>query len=235
MRILVSLFVVGLMATVAGADVYTSAGPNAVGTGSPDLTRVDEYQWDDGTSENSVGLTAGGTLWWINHFAVTGGLTQITGVSTCFGSPSFPGYAGVVPGQQFDVYVWGDDTGDADPTNGAGCVLLGTATGAALATSIDTDVLQTVPLGVDLTGYTNFYIGASVTHVAPSYPAPLDQTTPQHHSWVGFGAPLPTHLSGCINVDMYFPGNWLLRADAVPEPASLALLGLGALALLRRR
>jgi hypothetical protein len=224
----------GLMVQFAAADQFSTALPDAFGNGEPGGPIVDEYQWDDGTSENSVGLTAGGELWWINEFAVQAGYEFITGVSTCFGTPMYPGSSGVTPGQEFKVYVWGDDNGNNIPTDGYGCDLLGTAVGAVAAGSIDSDVLQTVPINVDVSGYTNFYIGASVVHNPYNYPAPLDQTTSQNHSWVGFGSPLPDHLSGVIDVDIYFPGNWLLRANAVPEPAGLMLLGLGAL-LLRRR
>jgi hypothetical protein len=51
---------------------------------------------------------------------------------------------------------------------------------------------------------------------------------------VAFDAPFPNNLGGALNLDSIdLPGNWLVRANVVPEPAGLALLALGL--LLRRR
>jgi hypothetical protein len=227
-----AIFVAATLAGAAFAD-FSSIAPSQPGPAGATL-RADEYMLDDGSSENSIGLTAGGTFGFINHFAVQAGLEQLTGVSTAWGTPLFPGDSGVTPGQSFGVYVWVDDNGDSDPTNGSGASLVAVAFGEVSAASIDSDVLQTVPVAFDLTGYSNFYVGVEITHAAATFPAPLDQTASAGQSWVALGDPFPGNLLGALNMDgIGLPGNWLVRANAIPEPAGLALLALGL--LLRRR
>ena len=203
-------------------------------------TAADEYLWDDGTTENALGLTAGGEIAWIHHFEVIGGDNVITGVSTCFGSPLFPGNSGISPGQDFSVYVWSDPNGDGDPID---AVLLNETIGQAAAGSIETDVLQLVGVGNVALPTTSFFIGASVDQGPGTFPAPMDETVNMHEAWVAGSGTMggfdPHNLTGGIGLmkleDIGFPANWLLRADAIPEPATLSLLGIGALALLRRR
>ncbi len=233
MRSMVTVMIFSVVAAgVAGADTFSAAGPSLPGQGGS--VRADEYTLDDGVSENSVGLTAGGTFGFINQFFTAPGAELLTGISTTWGTPAFPGSSGVVAGQAFNVYVWIDGNGDANPTNAGGAPLVASAAGTVAAGSIDTDVFQTVPIAFDLTGITSFYVGVDITHPGGTYPAPLDQTAPQGRSWVAFGAPFPANLSGALNMDAIgLPGNWLVRANAIPEPASLALLGL--ILALRRR
>jgi hypothetical protein len=205
------------------------------------------YRWDSGVSQNSVGLNGGGDIAWLEQFTVVGGFSQINSISTCFGTPLFPNSPGVVAGQAFKVFVWkGTPTGTGVdlPT------LLATANGTVAAGSISTDVFQTVNISANITGTTNFFIGAVTAGSASGFPAPLQQSDPGGfpilpNSWVAGnttpGAFDPNNLGGGIglftNASVGLAGNWLIRANAsqVPEPASMAVLGLGALALLRRR
>lgn len=247
MRYLIGVVAFGLMVGAAAwAGNISPALPSAPGTGhgSGGIAN-NEYQIDDGSSENSVGLTAGGNLAWLNQFNVTGGNRLITGISLTWGTPSFPGSSGVVPGvTTFKVYVWRDGT--ANDVNPSDAVLLGTANGTVAAGTVDTDVFQTVSLGAGVSipaGFNSFYIGASINQNAGTFPASLDQTVSQGRSWVcgsgtqgGFD---PNNLNGGIGLfqmdSIGLPGNWMLRANAIPEPATLSLFGLAALGLLRRR
>lgn len=206
-----------------------------------------EYRTDSGASQNSLGFTNGGEIAWLQQFTVTGGNNVITSVSTVFGTPAFPGDSGVTAGTPFSVYVWrGTPTGTgADlPT------LIAEAAGTVSAGSIDTDVFQSVAINAVITGTTNFFIGASVNHAASTFPAPLQEVGTGPYpilttSWVagsntasGFD---PNNLAGGIGVlnmdSIGFPGNWLIRAEAVPEPMTMITMAgaLGALAMRRRR
>lgn len=232
MRALAIVTVAGLFAAVAAAD-FVSSLPSAPGSGNGSTTRVDEYQLDDGVSENSVGLTAGGTFLWFNQFNVQAGLDQITGISNSWGSASFPGSAGVSPGTPFTVSIWTDNNGNATPVD-SGATLVAQANGVVQAGAIDTDAFQTTAIAANLTGVSSFYVGVTISHAAGTFPAALDQTLPQGRSWVAIDP--VGNLNGSLNlVDVGLAGNWLLRANAVPEPASLSLLALAALGLLRRR
>src|SRR6476660_6221481 len=48
------------------------------------------YSIDDGTAEDSVGLTNGGNLLVLNSFPVSGGNNVITSISIAWGTPAFP-------------------------------------------------------------------------------------------------------------------------------------------------
>jgi hypothetical protein len=171
------------------------------------------YQYDDTTSENSLGLTAGGEIAWIAHYNVVPGEETIGVVQTTFGTPAFPGGSGVSPGDPFRVYIWDDPDGDGSP---ADAVLLAEANGTVDAGSIETDVLQDVSIGpVNITSG-SFFIGASYQHAAGFFVAPMDDNGPQfHESWVDFnGPPYDPNLVGAALFmdDIGFTANWLLRA-----------------------
>ena len=166
MRYLIGVVAFGLMVgTAAVAANFTSTLPSAPGSGGGSGGIANnEYAIDDGASENSVGLTAGGQLAWLNQFNVSGNLRLITGINITWGTPSFPGSSGVTPGvTQFNVYVWRDGT--ANDTNPSDAVLLGQATGTVAAGTVDSNVFQTVSLGAGIripAGFNSFYIGAAV-------------------------------------------------------------------------
>ena len=178
-----------------------------LGTGAP----RDVPQWDDGSSENSLGLTAGGEMCWLIHFTVASPGT-IQGIKTCFGTPLYPGSSGVSAGQPVRVYVWSDPNGDGNPTD---AVFLSQATGVVNGGSIDSDVFQTVAINPPING--SFFVGASVV-TTNGYPGPMDQNGPQYNqSWVTFNVvPFdpPNITANLYNMtDIGFPCNWLLRAE----------------------
>lgn len=218
------LALLGMLAAFAGANAFV-------------------YADHDGSSENSVGLTAGGNLAWMQAFAVSGGNNVIKSISVAFGSPAFPGSSGITAGASFDVHVWelASATGDMS----AGVTYLGGGTGAVAAGSIDTDVLQAVAVN-ETVNTAWFAIGVDIDHAAGGFPASLDNNgTITNNAWVaGSGTPGgfdPNNITGGIglfrNNTIGLAGNWLLEANAnpVPEPATMAVVGLGLAALAARR
>jgi hypothetical protein len=207
---------------------------------SPGLTYADiEYKLDDGSSENGVGLTAGGDLIWLNRFTVNPGNNLITSISVAFGPFT------IVPnGTAITLAIWADN----DPPNSAPthATLLNTAKGVVANSGADVFNTYTIPATL-ITGAT-FLVGLEVTHLAGQFPASLDQDNPQHQSFVAGGAAGTGNLTdlGANQIpvlsldDVGLPGNWLIRANGqppspVPEPASLALAACGALSLLGYR
>jgi hypothetical protein len=178
--------------------------------GGPGAPARDELLWDDGSSEFSLGLAAGGELCWMAHFSVPDpGLLQV--IQTCFGTPLYPGESGVSAGQPVRVYVWSDPNGDGNPSDAA---FLGESQGAVEGGSIDTDQLQTIAINIPVSG--SFFVGASVVTTS-GYPAPMDQNGPQYdQAFVWFNAvPFdPTNLATQYDMtDIGYPCNWLLRAE----------------------
>ena len=137
------------------------------------------------------------------------------------------------------MYVWDDPNNDGDPSDG---VLL--TQDSATITDIDNDVLNRVALGTSVNVTGKFIIGASVVHAAGMFPGPRDLSQASlGRAWVtgvasGVFDPnvMAGNIGGPLEMDaINFPSVWMLSADAVPEPGTLALLSLGGLALLRRR
>ncbi len=124
-------------------------------------------QYDDGSSENSIGLTAGGEFLWLNPFGSIGAQTLVTSVSAAYGTPLFPG-AGPAVGTPVNVCVYDDPNDDGDPTD---AVLISIT--AAVVGNVDNDVLDTyaVPSAV-LNG--RFFVGVALIHPAGQFPAALD-------------------------------------------------------------
>ncbi len=179
---------------------------------------------DDGTTENSVGLTAGGAIGWLVGFGTPAQNTTISSVSTCYGTPLFPN---PMTATTVTVAVWDDPNDDGDPTD---CVLLGMATATVSAGSVNTDVFQTVNLTSPVTANGIFFVGATVTTPAGQYAAPLDQSGGSACSagleWIfgdGSGTANLTTLSAnalppTLNSGVGLPGNWLLRVGCATSP-----------------
>jgi hypothetical protein len=190
------------------------------GDGIPDGCQLNdrsgsyELSWDDGTSNNSLGLTAGGELCWLAHFTKPAGepTCRVVGIKTSFGTPLYPGSSGVSAGQAVRVYVWSDPNGDGNPNDAA---FLGEATGVVQGGSIDTDVLQSI--AIDQAIGDSFFVGASVVTTS-GYPAPMDQDGPQYNqAWIVFNTvpfdPVNLEASLYNMTDIGYPCNWLLRAE----------------------
>ncbi|HMJ04868.1 MAG TPA: PEP-CTERM sorting domain-containing protein [Chthoniobacterales bacterium] len=196
------------------------------------------YILDDGTAENSVGLNGGGgaDIIVLNSFAVTGGFNVINSISIAFGSPG--GTGANMNGVAFTAILWNDPNGDGSPTD---ATVLTTAPG--VVSGFSTNAFVTVSLTPTAVLTPNFFVGFLITQPDPAFPAAFDQTAPTfaNRSFVTGGT--TGDINDLNNNDLPVAaiesfglvGNWLIRANAIPEPSTYMLAGLGLLGLLGLR
>ena len=216
--------------SIAAAIALSLIGPHiAVATST--------YMVDDGTAEDSIGLTAGGSFTALNGFAVTGGNNLITDIAIAWGTPAFPDSS--LDGLAYTAVLWSDPNGDGSPTD---AVVLATAPGVIAFQGTDTFLTSIISPTVVLTP--NFFVGFVITHSAGQFPAAFDETPPTlpNTSWIAQTGNI-NDLSGASPVEQAgFSGNWLIRADAIaaapeggvstPEGGStLVFLSVGLLAV----
>jgi hypothetical protein len=206
------------------------------------------YSVDDGTAEFTTGFSViGGSVVFANRFTAVPGGEVITSISVAYGLPGV-GPGAVLAGTPLDVILFQDQNGAATPNHP---VLLASA--PTTVQNPNTNTFIQVPITPTLvTG--NFYAGVLVSNLPAMGPFPIafDRDNPQDAS---FGAwfTFPIDLSR-VNTLSFDPnsnagqnleadsgnfvrvldGNYLIRAtgvSGVPEPSTLALLGLGGVAL----
>ncbi len=181
---------------------------------------------DDGTSDNSVGLNAGGAIVWFTGFGAIGQNVTVASVSTTYGTPLFPG--GYTPSSMVTVAVWEDPNDDGIAND---LVLVSSTSAAVSPGSIDTDIFQTIMLGAPANVSGIYFVGASVVHGAGQFPAPLDQSGSGGSvcgsgpgSWVAGDTTGTIDLANmnAANVPPQtiasagLPGNWLVRPECGP-------------------
>ena len=127
------------------------------------------YMIDDGTAEDSIGLTSGGTFVACNSFPVTGGNNVITSISIAWGTPAFPDPT--LNGLPYTAVLWSDPNGDGSPTD---AVVLAMAPGVIAQQGTDTFITTVIPPTMVTT--TNFFVGFLITHTAGQFPAAFDET-----------------------------------------------------------
>src|SRR5215216_3128027 len=98
------------------------------------------YTIDDGTAEDSVGLTNGGNLLVLNSFPVTEGNNLITSISIAWGTPAFPDPS--LNGLAYTAYLWSDPNGDGSPTD---ALVLASAPGVVSQEGTDTFLTTNLP------------------------------------------------------------------------------------------
>jgi hypothetical protein len=181
------------------------------------------YVLDDGTAENSFGLLGGGTFIALNSFAVIPGSNIITSISIAWGDPAHP--QPFLTGLPYTAVLWSDPNGDGSPTDAE---VLAMTSGTIANPSTNTFNVSPITPTAVLTP--NFFVGFIIfTDFGYNSPAALDQTDPtfSDRSFIKVGFD-PNNLSGATpNEDSGIDGNWLIRAEAIPEPSSLGLLIVG--------
>ncbi len=178
-----------------------------------------ECQHDNGTSEDSIGLVAGGELAWLQRFGALGTTTTVTSIASAFGTPQFPGVA-PAPGTAVVAALWDDPNDDGDP---ADAVLL--AQVAGVVSNVDNDVLDVFPLGAPAVVSGTFFVGVGLSHTSTQRAAPLDRnacpSASAGRAWAvgSSGGPLnyaslASNSLPPVDVDAVgLGGVWLLRAD----------------------
>jgi hypothetical protein len=177
--------------------------PAAPGTGAFTIEYLgDVCAYDDGTTEDSIGLTAGGELGWMHRMGSIGTTTTVTDILTAWGTP---GGASIPAGQTATVHIWDDPNDDGNPND---AVLL--ASKSTTVMNPGTDLLQTVTLATPITVSGVFFIGAVTANVPNQFAVPLDKNGCGYRPGVAWlvGAP-----NGTINVTT-------LTANPIP-PATL--------------
>ena len=228
--LLIALIAIGLcvpnLVTAQTFSGHSGAGTRSVGT--PNVPQS-TYMLDDGTAENGVGLTTGGSFIAFNEFPVTLGNNIINSISIAFGTPAFP--EPTLNGLAYTAAIWSDPNGDGQP---ADAVLLASQAGVIGAASTNTFEVSLITPTVVLTS--NFFVGFVITHAAGQHPAAFDQTAPTFagRSYITIGSNVNDITAGSpieVITGGGLVGNWLIRADTVPEPQSWAMLAFGAMML----
>lgn len=197
------------------ASAFATESEPSSGDGTELGPTATTYQIDDGTSENSLGLTNGGDTMWLNAFQVVEGSGTITEISSAFGSSSGSGLPTDKP-VRFLVYE--DPNDDGNPED------------AVLLTQVDTEVQDPhtdtfVTESIEPTQVDGVFFIAALyqQQEADTFPAPMDESSEfQESSWIvgnstpgGFNVDdLSANDVAPANLgDINFPANWLLRAE----------------------
>jgi len=187
------------------------------------------YLIDDGTQDNSIGITGDADIMWLNYFTAIAGCELINTVYVMWGEMSDGGPCRII------LYEDPDDDGNPDDA----VYLTETLT---MVQNANTNIFTTVNI-IPTTVSGGFFVAALCQNVAlGNYPAPLDELLSQTNSWAVanypglfdtynlINNPLPPYLIDLLG----FPGNWCLRAEgteagptAVPVSNWALILGIG--------
>jgi hypothetical protein len=208
-------------------DIAAGTSRDCNTNGIPDEAEVGavtppEYRWDDDTLELPWGMTDGGYLGWLNHFAVVPGRETVGAISIAFDTDWVP------IGAPLTVYVWADPNSDGNP---ADAFVLASAETVVAGPECIVDIPDTYvgPVG---NPSSMFFVGALMTLDPGWYPAGQDWNSDHQTSWLvsSVTAPIdPNNLAAPRNslatmADFGYPGNWLVRGlPAAPPPFAAGL------------
>jgi hypothetical protein len=222
-------FLSKVVVTVTAGQDYTFQIGNfpgaSEGTGTLTITPQVVYpgcRYDDGVSENSIGINAGGFgILWMHRFGNLGDSTVVSSISAAYGTAAFPGNA-PPNGTAVVAGIWNDPTNDGDPTD---AVLV--ATTNTTVQNVDTDILNTINFSPPVVTTGVYFVGVGLTLAAPGFPATLDTSTASSgRAWIVGNstgacnyAALATNSIPPLDEDGVLPGVWLLRADCAAKGA----------------
>lgn len=207
--------------------------------------RIDEYRLDDGAGESALGVAGEGrSIAWLNQFTVTTGAEIVTGIRVAFGRGT------LLNGAPVTAYLWNDPNGDGNPNDAQVITSLGGVIQNANQTQPLTQ-FQLFDMNDTVMGSsgTSFFAGFIFNSSSLGAAAGIDLTPPiSQRSWVamsGSGFVDPNNLQGSAKPGLFglvgsfpesgAPGNWMVRADAIPSPSAVVVLvSLGALVGRRR-
>ncbi len=189
-----------------------------------------EYALDDGTGLWSIGPADwDADMLWGNCFDTVSGYETIDSISIAF-APDVP------LGREVTAVLFDDPDDDYDPSNAIPlAVTTGTTVEAEPNEFITFDIADTDVSGV-------FFVAAWMFLAQHEHGPRLDDSTQSGRSWA-FWFPVGQvdidHLGSSpyyYNMsDTPFDATWMVRAQAVPEPASLLLLLVGGALVVARR
>ena len=202
-----------------GLDIMYGTSEDCQPDGIPDECQLGgkayrdmTYALDDGTHEDSLGVTAGADHIAIHHFVVADGAQTIDSISVAWGA--------VTAGVDATVYLWSDPNGDGSP---ADAVLLASA--PTITANVDQDIFNDVPITPTTVGAvgTSFFVGVHL--VSNEYCLAIDETSSSGEAWIvgdtGYNWD-PTDVgSAAYSIPLQtldaagFPGNFMVRAHGV--------------------
>lgn len=207
---------------------------------NPSNTDLTNYQYDDGTFEDGIGI--GGTstfdIIWLHQFTVSGGDNNITAIQAAIGSPlDTRNYNGL----PMTVLLYSDATGGSP----ADATLL-TSMNSVVANG-NTGILNNYDIPDTVVPTSTFFVAVMMRNLpgANGYVAAEDNQAPTQAgvSYAGFtvGTAINENNLSTLGANLGtiegfgLPCNWGLRATGVPAPGSLGLLAVGGLVAARRR